>query len=93
MKRQLRILIVLLALAATGVFVGLGAHGHADGSDHANCWLCIASHAAPALPVTSALPLLFWVIVARLIAGSADLSQVLSAPHTYPRAPPTRLPI
>ena len=93
MNRLLRILVVLLALAAIGVLAGVGAHGHADGSNHAHCWLCVSSYATIALPATAGVLLLFWVIVAHVVPGGAGLCQVLSAPQPYPRAPPARLPI
>ena len=93
MNRHLRILAVLLGLAAIGGLVVGGTHAHADGTDHADCWLCITSFATVAVPAMAGLFLLYWIFIARVVAAGSYPYSLCSALWSFPRAPPAHLSI
>ncbi|MEW5875214.1 MAG: hypothetical protein AB1752_08555 [Candidatus Zixiibacteriota bacterium] len=80
-------ILLWLALAATGVVIGAGMHGHHQ-DDHSTCWLCVssfASHALPALTFVIALTLSVRIFH-RLCEPSP--AAALTASPAFPRAPP-----
>jgi hypothetical protein len=93
MNKHLRVLAALLALAAIGGLVGIGTHVHAHDADHSDCWLCISSVAAVAVPAIAGLLLLYWVFIACIVAAGSNPYSICSTLYLFPRAPPVRLPI
>jgi hypothetical protein len=92
MTSRLRYLAVLLATAALCGLVWSGTHAHADGDEHAICWLCVSSFATLALPAIAGVFIVFWTLLAWVTTPGVSIRTPARHFALLPRAPPVLLP-
>jgi hypothetical protein len=88
MNSRLRFLLLTLSLLAVGGLIAVSGHGHADGDNHAGCWLCASSFGLIAVPGAVLVIFLGWTVLGHLVSAAFVCPD---SPHRFscsPRAPP-----
>jgi hypothetical protein len=87
-NNRLRLLFFALSLLAIGGLLGAAAHGHADGGNHANCWLCLSSFGTVAVPALVISLFVSWTCLGLSREFVSTGSAQLFLPTRCSRAPP-----
>jgi hypothetical protein len=85
-RRQ--VLSVALALLAIGGLLAASGHGHADGDDHAQCLLCVASFGHIAVPGAVLVLLVAWTVLGPAVFCKCICPDAPNRFSVSPRAPP-----
>lgn len=86
-RQRFHLVAVVLALAAVGILLGLGSHGHHD-ECHDYCWVCHSFFGMVGLPAVAFTLLVVWTSRNSLHDSILALHDLDANLHTAPRAPP-----